>query len=290
MTAMPQPFRVALPRLAVALGLGLALIGCGENRTRPSHGEYTAPEPEPLACWPNLDGQIDSAEIQTAYGETIRYLVTPYGVERPVNVAGGLNAQGQLVWEWSTDYADDQVVRVVPSTVTDKWYAASFPTGQIVTPFDAAGRTESIARQDAEALWLLGVASTDPDPPEGRTLLVYAEPVAVLRFPVAPGQTFVSTGNITNGFVRGLQYAGKDVYEIAVDAMGEIRLPQITFSQVHRVRTRVTVEPAVGSSTSRRQASFFAECFAEVARAVSVAEEAEPDFTTAAEIWRLGFE
>jgi hypothetical protein len=290
MTATLRTCSVPFARFAIVLGLGLALVGCGENRTRPSHGEYTAPEPEPLTCWPNLDGRIDSAEIQTAYGETIRYLVTPFGIERPVNVAGVVGSQGQLVWDWSTDYADDQVVRVVPTAVTDKWYAASFPTGQIVTPLDAAGRTQSIAVQDAQALWLLGVASTEPDPPEGRTLLVYDPPVAVLRFPVAPGQTFVSAGSVTNGWWRGLQYAGQDVYEVTVDAMGEIRLPQITFSQVQRVRTHVTVQPAVGSSTSRWQVSFFAECFAEVARAVSVADETAPDFTVAAEIWRLGFE
>ena len=282
---LPRPTRCCF-----AVVLGLAAIGCSENRTHPTHNDYTAPDPEPLACWPNLDGQIDANEIQTAYGQTIRYLVTPYGVERPIDVAGVTNAQGHHMWDWSTDYADDQVVRVVPSTVTDKWYAASFPTGTIVTPFDAAGRDESISRQDDQALWLLGIASTEPDPPEGRTLLVYTEPVAVLRFPVAPGQSFVSTGNVVNGWVRGLQYAGQDVYEISVDEVGEIRLPQMTFSQAHRVRSHVTVEPAVGSSTSRWQVSFFAECFAEVARGVSVADETEPDFTTAAEIWRLGFE
>jgi hypothetical protein len=269
------------PGLGLALLALLALSGCAEHRSAPTHGDYVAAEPEPLACWPNLDGRIDSSEILTAYGETIRYLVTPYGVERPVNVAGTIDAAGGVAWDWATDYADDQVVRVVPSAVTDKWYAASFPGGQIVTPFDAAGRTESIARQDASSL---------PDPPEGRTLLVYDTPVAVLRFPVAPGQTFVSAASVTNGEVRGLPYAGQDVYEVTVDAAGEIRLPQITFTQAHRVRTRVTVSPAVGSSTSRRQVSFFAECFAEVARATSLADEPEPDFTIAAEIWRLGFE
>jgi hypothetical protein len=32
------------------------------------------------------------------------------------------------------------------------------------------------------------------------------------------------------------------------------------------------------------------ECFAEVARVGSVADEPAEDFTTAGEIWRLGFE
>ena len=72
------------------------------------------------------------------------------------------------------------------------------------------------------------------------------------------------------------------------DAMGAIDLPQLTFDQVHRVRTKVTVEPAVGATVVRRQVSFFAECFGEVARVTSQNDEPEADFTTAAELRRLG--
>ena len=74
-----------------------------------------------------------------------------------------------------------------------------------------------------------------------------------------------------------------------VDALGSIDLPQLSFDQVHRVNTKVTVEPVVGSSVTRRQVSFYAECFAEVARATaSEDEEDEPLFGTAGELRRLG--
>jgi len=52
------------------------------------------------------------------------------------------------------------------------------------------------------------------------------------------------------------------------------------------MRTRVTVSPAVGSST--RQVSFFAECFAEVMRATSLNDEESANFTVAQQLRRLG--
>jgi hypothetical protein len=57
---------------------------------------------------------------------------------------------------------------------------------------------------------------------------------------------------------------------------------------VHRVRTKVTVEPTVGATVVRRQTSFFAECFGEVARVTSADGETNEDFTSAAELRRLG--
>ena len=92
-----------------------------------------------------------------------------------------------------------------------------------------------------------------------------------------------------DGTLRGLPYAGKDTYEVTADGVGEAVLPSLTFTQAHRVRTKVTVAPAVGASTSRRQVSLFFECFAEVVRATSKADESELDFATAAELRRIGF-
>ena len=76
---------------------------------------------------------------------------------------------------------------------------------------------------------------------------------------------------------------------MTVDAIGTIDLPQLTFEQVFRVRTKVTVEPTVGAAVVRHQTAFFSECFAEVARATSGDGEASADFSQAAELRRLGF-
>ncbi len=268
----------------------LFVCACGDNLTVPPHDRYEASDPPPLPCLPNLDGRIDANDVQPAIGVPVSYLVSPEGTEREIDVAGDDAGDGRRLWDWSTDLADDASFTVVPAEIAGKWYASAFPGDAFVTPFDAGGRVESIGRHDDEGLWLLGLASSEESPPEGKTLLVYGEPVLVLRFPITPGTSFVSAGTIANGTLRGLPYAGTDTYEVAADAIGEIDLPQIAFTEAHRVRTRVTVEPAVGAATSRRQVSYYFECFAEVARATSLPDEPDDDFTTAAEVRRLGFE
>lgn len=118
------------------------------------------------------------------------------------------------------------------------------------------------------------------------TEATYAE---LLRFPIEPGTSFSAVGTVTDGTFRGIPYAATDTYDISVDAIGELRLPSLTFTQAHRVRTTLTVEPALGEATSVRQVSYFFECFGEVARATSQPDEPETNFTEAAEIRRLGY-
>jgi hypothetical protein len=178
---------------------------------------------------------------------------------------------------------------VVVGSLEGKWYAGSFASDAFTTPFNRSGSLESVGRITDGSFQLLGIASRDEAPDEGQTLLVYEPPITVLRLPVEVGDAFVSTGEITGGVLQGLPYAGRDTYEVSVDAIGQIDLLQYTFEEVHRVRTKVTVEPAVGASVVRFQTSFFAECFAEVARAVSADGATSADFTEAAELRRLGF-
>ena len=91
-----------------------------------------------------------------------------------------------------------------------------------------------------------------------------------------------------DGVVQGLPYAGRDTYQIEVSGAGELVLPDVTFTQVLRVRTHLTAQPAVGASRSQWQVSFLFECFGEVARATSRDGETAADFTTAAEVRRFG--
>ena len=77
-------------------------------------------------------------------------------------------------------------------------------------------------------------------------------------------------------------------YTISDDATGEVILPDLTFTQAHRIRQKVTINPAAGQTVVTYQTSFYFECFGEVARATSQVNETNPDFTTAAEVRRLG--
>jgi len=274
-----------LPRLLLA-----ALAACGDNITVPTDRDPAAdPEPQPLECVPNLDEQIDESELQPAIGTPVRYVVSPPGETRTVDLAGDEDEDGELVWDFATDFADDQALTVTAAGLEGKWYASYFAEGAFVTPFDKDGDLESVGLVRQDALVLLGIVSRDEDPGEGQTLLVYEPPIVVLQFPVEVGQEFVSAGEIINGVALGLPYAGRDTYEVTVDAMGRLDLPQLTFEQVFRVRTKVTVEPAVGAAVVRHQTSFFSECFAEVARATSSDDEPSADFSEAAELRRLGF-
>ena len=64
-------------------------------------------------------------------------------------------------------------------------------------------------------MYLLGIASTKEAPSEGKTLVVYEAPVAFYRFPITPGSSWISTGQVTGGVLRGLPYAGNDTYDLA---------------------------------------------------------------------------
>jgi hypothetical protein len=285
----PSPERVARIATAISVALALAAQACNENETHPrEHDPYKATTSKPLECVPNLDGLIEAQELRAFVDNPISYLVSPAGAERAVDVGGVADAAGKVKWDWGAEVASDQVVRIAARSLEGAWYAASFPGAQFVAPFDAGGTVHAVYKHDAEAIWLLGLASAAQDPPEGRTLLPYQAAVALYRFPLALGSQWVSVGKIDNGTMRGLPYAGRDVYEVKADAVGQMVLPDLTFTQAHRVRTRVTVEPAVGASTSQRQVSFFFECFGEVARATSRLGEAEENFKTAIEVRRLG--
>ena len=62
----------------------------------------------------------------------------------------------------------------------------------------------------------------------------------------------------------------------------------MTFTQTLRVRTTTTIEPAIGNTITRRQVGWVFECFGEVARATAPDNELNDDFTTTAELRRLG--
>jgi hypothetical protein len=88
--------------------------------------------------------------------------------------------------------------------------------------------------------------------------------------------------------LKGLPYAGTDTYAVADVAVGQVLLHDYTFTQVHRIRTTATVTPSVGTAAVTREDQFLFECFGEVVRATSKVGETNDDFTTAAEVRRLG--
>lgn len=266
----------------------LALPGCGDNLTHPpDRPEYDGGSVQ-LSCVPNLDGKIEATELKAALGVEVNYLVSPAGQAREVDLVGTVDGAGHRYWDFSTDYAADAKITISASSLNGKWYQSSFPNGQWVAPLDAAGTTEGVYSADDQAIYLQGAASKDESPSDGQTLLVYDQPVAVYRFPLEKGASWVSVGKVENGMIRGLPYAGTDTYEIADVATGEMALKDFTFTQVHRLTTKVTLSPAAGSTQVTLQSGFVFECFGEVVRATAETGEANTDFTQAAEVRKLG--
>lgn len=283
-------FEMTALRFSAAVAVGLWGVGCAENLTPPPDRDaYSAPGLQAAQCVPNLDGQITAEELGALTGVPVSYLISPSGTERSVDVGGETDAEGHRVWDWSVDMADDEVLTVAARTINDRWYAGEFPeAGLFAVPLDAAGTMEGIYRQDEQGLWLLGRASTLEEPPEGQTLIRYVAPVAAFRFPLVAPMNWVTVGEIEAGTLLGLPFAAKEIYEFDVVDTGRLELPDLTLTQVLQVRTKLTVQSAVGGTKTLRQVSFLFECFGEVARATSHIDEPNESFTQAAEVRRLG--
>jgi len=276
---------------ALLLFASVALCAsCSDNETpAPVHPAYDGGVVTALPCVPNLDGKIESRELVPQIGIPANYLVNPSDKTRAVDVVGQ-NVAGKLTWNYGVDYADDQVAKIAAQAIDGKWYASSFAgiANPVVVAADLADRTEGVYTQDDQGFFLHGVASTEPSPPEGKTLLVYTAPVMLYRFPLQAGAAWTSIGEVKDGTLRGLPFASRDTFDVKVDGTGELDLRDFVLTQVLRVRTNVSVAPAAGAVTTQRQVGFLFECLGEVARATSKLNEPDENFTTASELRRLG--
>lgn len=252
-----------------------------------SDSSQSETDADPLTCRPNLDGRIEPHEFQAVVGIPVSFRLSPPGTERTIDTVGVDGGQGRS-WDWSSDDTDDIVIQNVASSVDGQWFAEHFPSGEFSAPISRDGAFVGIYVQNDAAVTLLGVASAQAEPAEGQTLLIYDEPIVLYQFPIQPEQMWVSTGRVRNGTYLGLPYAGRDIYEIHVVSTGTLILPDLTFDEAHLVTTRVTLQPAVGASSSIRQVSFVFECYGEVARATSRDGETDELFSVAAEVRRLG--
>ena len=262
-----------------------AAAACADNLTPAGTSDGGS---EGFTCLPDLDGRITAAEMPVILDNPVDYYISGDGTT--VDLAGQTDASGRRFWDFSAERASDARVAISAAPLAEQWYADEFPAGEFVmaTALAAGAATDGIYALDDEALWFLGAASRDEEPTSGTTLLVYRTPIALFRFPLVAGDAWTESGVLDNAELNGLPYNGTDSYQIEVDGNGRLDLPYLSFEQALRVRTRVVVTPAVGGvTTSKRQVSFLFECFGEVARATSRADEAAADFTTAAELRRF---
>lgn len=240
------------------------LTACGTNLT---------PQPEAMpavgSCIPDRDGAIEADELPIALGVSVAYY---QGANRTFDSAGTGG-----VWDLSVEHPDDAIVALGPVALKSQWYAAEFTLGDFVV--DGGSGLDGIYHQDDQALWLDGIASREETP---RTLVRYAAPVPVLRFPVVDGDRYETVAEIPDGVIAGLPFVGTDRITVEVVGEGRLDLPYVQFSPTLRVRSRVERVPSGGSPVvSRRSTIYLFECFGEIARAESAVDEPDPDFTNA---------
>lgn len=213
--------------------------------------------------------------------------MSPQGKTRTVDQIGAVR-DGKTLWAFNVDLPDDQIFKSSGTLFAGKWYKDKFP-GALVNPvvlkLDAAGNTEAVYTHDDQALYLHGLASTAE---AVGTYLPYETPIALYRFPLTVGSAYKAVGEVKNGSFQGLPYAGRDTYDIKVDAAGEVILSDFSVQQALRVKTKVTIQPAAGITTVTRQTNFLFECIGEIVRLTSVPGEEDENFTNAAEVRRLG--
>ena len=243
-------------------------------------------DPVVLDCLPNLDRRIDIDELPLPSEAKGSYWVSP---ETAVDVVGTAVGDDRR-WDWSVVATQDRLVDVEAQAPTGAWFASMFPDGELLAPLDLEHTVVGVLARDAQALTLLGLASVEP--PAGRTLVIYDAPVPLYVFPIVRGAHWTATGVISHGHgtIDGLPFIGEHRYDVSVDAVGELALPEITIEQAFRLSTQVTIAPSSGPSASRRSVSFLFECAGEVARATSRNGEVSADFRVASEVRRLGFQ
>ncbi len=238
-----------------------------------------APDLAPL-CSGNNDGVIERGELAFPVGLSVSYLVNPAGTTAAVNPDGTMGADGL---EWDLSSTAGEVHQLTIESVADKWFAAHFPDATYATTTDVASGTLGVFKVTDEALLLLGYAS----PEQGRTLLVYDQPVATLHFPVRLGDAWVTGATIKGGTLEGTPFASRDTYRISVDARGAAVLPYLRFPNTLRIHVELSEALPGGQSVLRIQHLFFHECYGELGRMVSQTGETDPSFQQAAEFRRL---
>jgi hypothetical protein len=256
----------------------ILVAACGTNLTPQPAPDATFP-----SCVPDRDGVITYAELPIALGATL-----PFYESTNVTVdLAGTTADGETHWDFLAPTGSDPIVAAGPVALTTQWYAASYPSGQFV--IDAGAGLVGIYHEDATALWLDGTASAQAMPAAGKTLIVYAQPVAMLRFPIHDGDAYSTTAALagTSTTIDGLPFEGTDTIDVDITGSGRLDVPDVQFSPVLRARTHVTRTATGGAATiSTRSTAFLFECFGEVTHADSKPNEPDPDFTTAATLRR----
>lgn len=246
-------------------------------------------DPGTAVCTGNNDGRIDPEELPVALGAVATFFVNPTGTKVAIDPEGVPDGD-RRVWDFRGLPATEKSPLFV-NAPEGYWFAWRFPGATFVSPISLQDPSiVGVYHASADGVQLLGIASTAENPPSGKTLLVYDEPVLVTALPLYVGRAWETTSSFSGATLMGLPNAGSERYAIVVDALGTVVLPDLTASNVLRLRIQVTQTFSIGPAepVTTVQYLWVRECLGEVARAVGIPGETGP-FEYAKEWRRLGF-
>ena len=232
----------------------------------------------PVLCTQDNDGVITRAEVPLAAGLHATFKVA---LDTDVSTTGTLDG-AKRTWDLSAMLPGDHGVLLETQPLTGKWFAADFAGATYAAKLSDTADVLGVFEVTDTALFMRGIVS--PDDGLLATKLTYDPPVKVLVFPLKAGATWKTVATVT-GTTAGVLSYFTETYESQVDAAGTVVTPYGSFQAL---RVRVTLDRLVGLLATRvRSFLFVAECFGTVATVTSKDNEADVEFTAAAEVRRL---
>ncbi len=232
-------------------------------------------------CLPNHDGTILRTEIPLGPGLHAKYTVAQ---SAPVSTGGTAQPDGSRVWDLTGALSGDHSLLVETLAPTGQWFAGDFPQASYTARLTDSSDLLGVFQTTPSAILLLGAVS--PSSGANATELPNSAGVPSLAFPMKMGSSWNSNVTI-NGKVNGVPTLYGDAYESSVDAHGLMKTPYADF-QVLRINTKLTRSVGGVPSLILRTYAYVAECAGPVATILSQNNETQVEFTTAAEVQRLG--
>jgi hypothetical protein len=237
-------------------------------------------------CTPNKDGTITREEVPIAAGLKATYRV---GTSENVSTAGTPAAGNRRAWDFTAALASDVNVLIETQPLAGKWFAPTFAGASYAAKLSERADVLGVFETSPGALLLRGVVS--PADGASKTELTYTPAVSVLKFPLAAGGAWTTDAKVS-GTASGVDVIfapTTEKYDSKVDAAGELKTPLGTFDvlRVNTLLTRKVTTGLVTTTTTIRTFAFVTECYGTVATVTSADNEANEEFTTAAEIRRI---
>jgi hypothetical protein len=253
----------------------------GATRTDGGAGGDATPGDDANApgCAPNHDGTITRDEVPLGPGLHAKYRVAQ---NAGVDTAGTAQSGGSRVWDLTGDLPGDHALLVETAPVAGQWFAGDYAAATYTARLSDSADLLGVFETTSAAILLRGEVS--PAAGATATKLVNSAGVGTLQFPMTMGSSWQSNVNVT-GTAQGIPVAYTEAYTSTVDAHGVTKTPFGAFD-VLRVKTVLTRTVGVVATTIRTF-SYVAECAGPVATIVSQTNEANAEFTTAAEVQRL---